>query len=313
MTFVSNDPTWWSSIDANILFNYFVVAALVAVAYDWVLTLGQEVELIWRQRWSLMTFLYLGVRYLGIIYATLVMLNSAPTIPLTDTGCFALYAVWDLIGVVVIAMLLVIIITRLHALYHRSRKILVFLVVTSLAVTIFGGMITVMTTMYSSGEEFILSGTYQCWLNYAGDMLRLISLTWIFGTVWEVLALCLAVWNAVKHFHELRRHSAGGIIGDCFTVLIKTHVLYFASFVVVSCFHLIYEFSPVSDENSIDDQIYQGLIQIFQVVQMSVMGPRLILSVREHYAKLVVDSDAATCMTSVAFQERVHISTGSSV
>jgi hypothetical protein len=50
------------------------------------------------------------------------------------------------------------------------------------------------------------------------------------NTVWEVLALCLSVWIAVKHFRDLRRLdlSTGSIIGDCFRVLIKSHVLYFA-------------------------------------------------------------------------------------
>jgi hypothetical protein len=46
---------------------------------------------------------------------------------------------------------------------------------------------------------------------------------------------------------------------------------------------------------------------------MFVLGPRLILGVREYYAKLVANSDAATGMTSIAFQERVEISTGSGV
>ncbi|KAG2151883.1 hypothetical protein BD769DRAFT_1401903 [Suillus cothurnatus] len=42
--------------------NYFVVASSVAVVYDWVLTFGQEYELIWRPRRSLMTALYIIVR-----------------------------------------------------------------------------------------------------------------------------------------------------------------------------------------------------------------------------------------------------------
>ncbi|KAG2356882.1 hypothetical protein BDR07DRAFT_1421995 [Suillus spraguei] len=261
-----------------------------------------------------MTVLYLGVRYLGISYAVLNIPESIiTTISLTDTECFIIYAVHDWIGTVVFAMLWVIIITRLHAMYQRSRKILIFLVITFLAVNIFTGVVIIMLMMDTSGEELILSGTHQCWLNYAGDVLRLNSLTWIVGSVWEILALCLAVWIAVKHFRELRRHSAGGIIGDCFAVLMKTHILYFASFVVGSCFQLIYDFSPVADQGSIDVQIYGGIIQILQVVQMFVLGPRLILSVREYHAKLVADSDAATGMTSIAFQERVHISTGSSV
>ncbi|KAG2353633.1 hypothetical protein BDR07DRAFT_1432538, partial [Suillus spraguei] len=216
MTFISNDPTWWPSINAYMFSSYFIIASFIVVTYDWVLTFGQEVELVWRQRWSLMTVLYLGVCSLFVTVATL---------------CFIIFATYDWTSFVVMVMLWVIIITRLHAMYQRSRKILIFLVVTSLAVNIF------------SGVELILSGTYQCSYNSVGDILLLVSLTWIIGTVWEVLALCLAIWIAVKHFRELRQHSAGGIIGDCFTVLVQTHVLYFASFAAVSVLHLIADLS----------------------------------------------------------------------
>jgi hypothetical protein len=54
-------------------------------------------------------------------------------------------------------------------------------------------------------------------------------MTWILGAIWEVLVLCLAVWIALKHFRELRQRSIrGGIIGDGYIVLMKTHVSYFA-------------------------------------------------------------------------------------
>jgi hypothetical protein len=43
------------------------------------------------------------------------------------------------------------------------------------------------------------------------------------------------------------------------------------------------------------------------------MGPRLILGVREYNARLVANSDEATAMTSIAFQDRVHIPTGDGV
>ncbi|KAG1809781.1 uncharacterized protein HD556DRAFT_1522274 [Suillus plorans] len=229
--------------------------------------------------------------------------------------CWMMYTIWVLTGVVVFAMLWVIIITRLHAMYQRSRKILIFLVVIFLAINTFVGVTVLMSTMHTSGEELILSGTYQCTIGYSGDPIVLDSVTWILSIVWEVLTLCLAVWIAVKHFCELRLHATGGIIGDCFTVLIKTHVVYFASFVIVSCFSLILDFSPTSltSHNPLEYQTLLGLLQILEVVQMFVLGPRLILDVREYNAKLVDDSDAATGMTSIAFQERVHISTSSSV
>ncbi|KAG1795302.1 uncharacterized protein HD556DRAFT_1526678 [Suillus plorans] len=302
MTIVLNDPTWWSAINASRLNSYFVVAACVAVMYDSALTFGQEVELIWRQRWSLMTALYLGVRYLGFLYATLAILSGI------------IYIAWIWTGVVVFAMIWVIIITRLYAMYQGSRKILIFLIVTFLLLSIFDAVAVVLITIYSSGEELILSGTYQCLIHDTERVLLLMSATWVLGTAWEVLALCLTVWIAAKHIRELRQHSAGGIIEDCFTVLMKTHVVYFASFVAVSCIELIVNFSPtLSTGSSLDAQIILGVVQIFEVVQMFVLGPRLILGVREYHAKLVVDSDAATGMTSIAFQERVEISTGSGV
>jgi hypothetical protein len=79
-------------------------------------------------------------------------------------------------------------------------------------------------------EELVLSGMYYvCYHAYRGDPL-LLSIFWIFNTVWEVLALCLSVWIAVKHFRDLRRlgPSTGSTIGDLFRVLIQSHVIYFA-------------------------------------------------------------------------------------
>lgn len=80
-------------------------------------------------------------------------------------------------------------------------------------------------------EELVLSGTYQCTYNFVGVELlqRLTAIAWILIAVWEVFALCLAVWIAVTHFRELRRSSTRLTVGDCFTVLLKTHILYFAA------------------------------------------------------------------------------------
>ncbi|KAG2048720.1 hypothetical protein BDR06DRAFT_962296 [Suillus hirtellus] len=310
MIIVPNGPALWPAINANRLYSYFVVAAFVGVTYDWALTLGQEVELVWRQRWSLVTVLYLSVRYLGIVFAALTMLLNVPTISLTGTQCWIMSAIWNWTGIMAFAMLWIIIITRLYAMYQRSRKILILLIVTLLANAICIGVAAVIITVHASAEEFYLSGTYQCSIGFGGDLPLLTAVIWILSTVWEVFTLCLAVWIAIKHFRELRQHPTGGIIVDCFTVLMKTHVLYFASFVAVSCLQLIV---PRLSTDSLDVQIYSGCLRILGVVQMFVLGPRLILGVREFNAKLVADSDAASVMTSIAFQERVHIPTDSSV
>jgi len=46
---------------------------------------------------------------------------------------------------------------------------------------------------------------------------------------------------------------------------------------------------------------------------MFVLGPRLVLSIRDYHTRPVVNSDAGTEMSTIAFQERMNVSTGSDV
>ncbi|KAG2107188.1 uncharacterized protein F5147DRAFT_653421 [Suillus discolor] len=304
MTVVSNDPSWWPYISVQIFNSYWMVAACVVVVYDWVLTLGQEIELIW-------------IRYIGISFSVANVLVNMPSVSLTDVGCNIAYYAVNGTNVVVNAMLGVIMTVRLHAMYQGSRMMLIFLVIIFLVVNIACGVISAIALktdlIGQTPEEFILSGTYMCGFEYEGDEQLLISMLWMLNTIWEALALCLSVWVAVKHFRDLRRlgPSTRSAIGECLRVLIQSHVLYFASFAGVSCLQLMFLSSEILNSNSIEVQVAYGVFQILLFVQMFVLGPRLILSVRENHAKLVAGFDAEASMNSIVFQERVHVLTNS--
>ncbi|KAG1786974.1 uncharacterized protein HD556DRAFT_997675 [Suillus plorans] len=287
MTFISDDPSSWPIIHSNILYGYWTVAASVIVVYDWTLTLGQEIELIWRQRWSLMTVLYLVIRYIGLPYSVPNVLPTIPLVSLTDAVSNIMYFAQNGTNVVVTAMLGVIMIARLHAMYQGSRKMFIFLVIIFLVVNIACGVIAVIGIKDTVAEEFILFGTYMCKYGSEGDVQILYTMVWTLNTIWEVLALCLSLWVAVKHFRDLRRlgPSIGSTTGDCFTVLTRSHVFYFVIFVCVS----IIQFGADSSEIA-------GALQVLSVMQMFVLGPRLILSVRQYHAELVTKSDAETSM-----------------
>jgi len=77
-------------------------------------------------------------------------------------------------------------------------------------------------------EELDLSGIHICAVQFERNALFLNEMTWILGFAWETLALSLAVWIAIKHFRELQRTSTGWAVGDCYTILMQTHVFYFA-------------------------------------------------------------------------------------
>ncbi|KAG1764315.1 hypothetical protein EDD22DRAFT_456080 [Suillus occidentalis] len=315
MTFISNDPSWWSYIYFDVFSSYWMVAAGVVVVYDWGSAIGQEIELIWRQRWSLMTVLYLVIRYIGIPYSVANVLVNMPFVSLTDAVSNILGYTTNLTNVVMTAMLGVIMIARLHAMYQGSRTMLLFLVIIFLAVNIACVVLAAIALKHMVAEEVILSGIHVCGGYTEGNFGLLVSMIWMLNTVWEVLALCLSVWIAVKHFRDLRRlgPSTGSTIGDCFRVLIKSHVLYFASFAGVSCLQLIYLSPVLLKSNSMGVQILYGTLEVLSSVQVFVLGPRLILSVREYHAKLVAGSDADTSMNSIVFQEHVHISTSGTV
>ncbi|KAG2355205.1 hypothetical protein BDR07DRAFT_1426973 [Suillus spraguei] len=207
-------------------------------------------------------------------------------------------------SVVAAAILGVIMIARLHAMYKRSGMMLIFLIVIFLIVNIACVVIAAIALRYQTTmEELVLDGTYMCNYVYGNSFQLLFSI---------VLALCLSVWITVKHFRYLRRlgPSTGGC---CFGVMMRYHVFYFASFIGVLCLQLVNISPELLNSNSTGSLTLYGLLQVLYGVQVFVLGPRLILSVRQYHTKLVANSDAESTMNLIVFPERVHVSTSSTV
>lgn len=224
----------------------------------------------------------------------------------------------DWMPFVVVVILGVVMIIRLYAMYQGSKKILAFLIAIFLALAITTGVLLAIAESYAQWEEFVLCGTYQCIYFSEGDLPLLIGTDWKFvtGLTWEVITLCLAVWIAIKHFRQLQRQSTRWTVKDYFAVLIKTHVLYFAAFVVISCFALGSLSPNMSNIAYAGMEVYDGFDQIIVLIQLFVLGPRLILSVRAYHAQVLAGFDSqGTAMTTIAFQEpeRIRESTGTVV
>ncbi|KAG1862309.1 hypothetical protein F4604DRAFT_1683962 [Suillus subluteus] len=311
MTMVSDDPVWWPFISSSSLVNYFVAASSTVVVYDWVLTFGQEddaIDLGQKQRWSFMTVLYICVRYIGILFSAINILSILP-FSITDVD-------WTWTPVIVNAMLGVTMIARINAMYRGSKKLLIFLVVTLLACTIASGVMVIIENLGFSArkhgaqethghlpEEAILSGYYIC-IDYMDTYKTNLTYESMISTaVWEILALFLTVWIVIKHFCELRQSPAGSTIGNCLTMLMQSHAFYFLAFAIVASLKLGSLSPNIRDSSSIGSDIYSGIWAIAEVLQMFVLGPRLILSIREYHAKLVARADWEIDLTSIsAFQ-----------
>ncbi|KAG1798890.1 uncharacterized protein HD556DRAFT_1439958 [Suillus plorans] len=307
MTIVSNDPTQWPFISYSSLINYFVAASSTVVVYDWVLTFGQEFELMLRQRWSFMTVLYICVRYIGILFSVINILSILP-VSITDVvGAWTPVIVNAMLGGELTRTFLtdidlteisfkVTMIARINAMYQGSKKLFIFLVVTLLACTITSVVMVVIANLGVSAQEAVLSGYHICIdYNYVANLTfeSLVS-----TAAWEILALFLALWIVIKHIRELRQLPTGLTIGDCFTMLIKSHTFYFLAFTIMASLRLGALSQTLTDSSSVGSDVYFGIWSIAEVLQMFVLGPRLILSMREYHAKLVARADGEIGMTS---------------
>lgn len=184
---------------------------------------------------------------------------------------------------------------------------LVFLVVFLLAITIIFAVIA--ATSHISGEEIVFYGTHQC--SPTGSSSSLDTDAWGISTAWELTTLCLAVWVVVKYLRELKQPFARLTLGNYFRVLIETHAFYFTAYAAVACLNLG-SLSP-SIGSSLGSEIYFGILQIAQVMQMFVLGPRLILSIREYHDEEMTQSDERSDASTMVFQGLSQKSTGSSV
>jgi hypothetical protein len=48
--------------------------------------------------------------------------------------------------------------------------------------------------------------------------------------------------------------------------------------------------------------IFAGILRVARVLQMFVLGPRLLLSVREYHTKIMAKSEGGTGMSAIAFE-----------
>ncbi|EIW77617.1 hypothetical protein CONPUDRAFT_156820 [Coniophora puteana RWD-64-598 SS2] len=63
--------------------GYGALAVFAIVVYDYTLTLSREVDLIWKRRWTLVTWLYAISRYYAMILSLFITILSVHTPPMS--------------------------------------------------------------------------------------------------------------------------------------------------------------------------------------------------------------------------------------
>ncbi|KAN0094507.1 hypothetical protein V8E55_002794 [Tylopilus felleus] len=61
--------------------NYVTLVILTAIGYDYILTFSDEIEFVWSQSWTSVSFMFVLVRYFGLCSVTIFTLSGSSFLP----------------------------------------------------------------------------------------------------------------------------------------------------------------------------------------------------------------------------------------
>ncbi|KLO07756.1 hypothetical protein SCHPADRAFT_634829 [Schizopora paradoxa] len=117
--------------------NYVNVCAVTLLFYDTLINIEDEVNCIWRQKWSLTKYVYIASKYLAFVDSglTLDILFRRGQSP---EECFHKYTAITYVLIIGMVLAEIILLLRTWAIWALSRWILIYLVVIDSAFTIYG-------------------------------------------------------------------------------------------------------------------------------------------------------------------------------
>ncbi|KII91149.1 hypothetical protein PLICRDRAFT_496837 [Plicaturopsis crispa FD-325 SS-3] len=235
--------------------------------YDHVITIDEEVELIWRKPWSVSTILYLIVRYCGdttfIVGSAVFLSNGLPA-----SVCYRYFLFQSWVSTPVVWTMQLVMQMRVFALYGRSKKI------AALTGLLFAGEMVVnvwmLARIYSKQH-----GVTAITLPYPSVAIcSMINIPSFFGfwylpmICFETVLFALALWVGIRHVQDMRKWTFSGIL----RVILRDSLFYFAAVLTAYTVSMALWLTM----GAIFIQITEGFAMSASVI----MGSRLVLNMR---------------------------------
>ncbi|KAG1795058.1 uncharacterized protein HD556DRAFT_1526807 [Suillus plorans] len=218
--------------------NSMSVAVITIISYEYILQFEKEVKFVWERQWSVMTCLYLAVRYFGILIAMFsACWGGQIYIPEAVSYGTFLFMQW---GTSVYSCLTkVILIWRLYALY-QSKPILYVLL--GLFIPIVALYIAVDVFLWSrpsaiSIQEIIIAPS----IKYCTAFFHTGPMPAIYTSIpvicYDILLVVLAITILVKHMKERKELQMKP--NTYIVLIVRYHVIYFVMNLAVQIFSAI--------------------------------------------------------------------------
>ncbi|KAJ7241434.1 hypothetical protein C8J57DRAFT_1477786 [Mycena rebaudengoi] len=130
-TFANNAKAiFWLRLVGLLTTVQCATASFIAIlVYDWLLTLRPEVEYIWKQKMTFGKLLYLINRYLVIVDLIILLNSYANPIIHGSQVCKPWFHIDSWLAFISIVAIDIMMLLRTWAMWHRSKKVLIFLVI----------------------------------------------------------------------------------------------------------------------------------------------------------------------------------------
>jgi len=265
------------------------VSATTLVLYDHMITLDQEVNLVWRARWSVGKILFIIIRYENLFifpFQTLAMFIPAPT----EQFCVA-WVRWEwCIGLTTSLLAEIVLQLRIYAMYGRSKKI-ALLLITGFSLSVVATLI-ILIKLFLSDQVMnaLIPGVRPlfCTLNVPPFWWSF----WIPTITFELLLFGLALY---KGYESLCSQASIGWSGKTtLDILIQDSIFYFLVVFSVYVINLILwttggiKFAPI--------------VLVYTVAMPSIMSQRLLLNIRRSLKTTIGDTAPAGVDTWVVPQ-----------
>lgn len=269
-------------MDVTRLIASFDLASSTIMIWDYVLTFGMEVDLVWNSEWNFIKGLYLFQRYLPFIDIISIALYYQIGGSLTKTGCQNLYyatAVTTVLGLAASEMLLT---YRTWAVWNRNQRLSIILPI--LYALVWGSGFVVLSIFLKSitfGDP-PYPGFKSCFLMHSNKDLVFL---WALLIIWDTLMMILMLVPA------FRAYRSGGN-STLIKVVYRDGVIYYLYLFVLSSTNVVVV-------KSLPTQ-HQHLLTSMERMLHSILTSRILLHIRA-----LTKEKPVTELSTIAFPDRV--------
>jgi len=253
-----NDP---DTLQRLLVFNYIDVAPLSLVAYDWFMTLEPEVSLVWPSKWGIIKVLYFLTRYLPFVDISLVPVYRTNRNIAVST-CITLYvtdSLFNVSGIIIAELILAI---RTWALWKRSKRVGIVIVVLAIS-AIIPAYVICWEWMRESNLVYTVDPTVGCTQTNGSPI---IAIDFILIIIWESAVLGLTLFSGLPSFRVDRGRSL-------LSVAYRDGVLFYIYLLAFSIVNITVVIAA--------PRLLAGILTTMQRAVHSCLSARVILNLRE--------------------------------